>query len=204
MNQILNIETNYSLLSSLISIDSLISYAKENGITVLGINDPNLFACLEFYKACQKENIKPVIGLSMTIDGGEIIAYAKNYAGYKGLLKLSSILCERDIQMEDVLKYQENLIFLIPFANMRTWNTLSNKVMDIYLAYQDLEEAKEELLLTDKVVFAPKRLYIKDNERELLEYLYCIRDGKTIADHPSYNIHALPLELPNEMHHYTG
>ena len=36
MNQILNIETNYSLLSSLISIDSLISYAKENGITVLG------------------------------------------------------------------------------------------------------------------------------------------------------------------------
>ena len=48
MNQILNIETNYSLLSSLISIDSLISYAKENGITVLGINDPNLFACLEF------------------------------------------------------------------------------------------------------------------------------------------------------------
>ena len=87
---------------------------------------------------------------------------------------------------------------------MRTWNTLSNKVMDIYLAYQDLEEAKEELLLTDKVVFAPKRLYIKDNERELLEYLYCIRDGKTIADHPSYNIHALPLELPNEMHHYTG
>ncbi len=29
MNQILNIETNYSLLSSLISIDSLISYAKE-------------------------------------------------------------------------------------------------------------------------------------------------------------------------------
>ncbi len=56
--------------------------------------------------------------------------------------------------MEDVLKYQENLIFLIPFANMRTWNTLSNKVMDIYLAYQDLEEAKEELLLTDKVVFA--------------------------------------------------
>lgn len=204
MNQILNIETNYSLLSSLISIESLITFAKQNQITVLGINDPNLFACLEFYKACQKENIKPIIGLSMIIDDGEIIAYAKNYEGYKGLLKLSSIPCDRKLELDDILKYQENLIFLIPFSNMRIWNTLANKVIDLYLAYQDLNEAKEELLITDKVIFAPKRLYMNENEKELLQYLYCIRDGKTISDDISYNIQAMPLNLPNELHHYTG
>ena len=44
----LNIKTEFSLMNSLIKIDELILYAKNNGFTTLGITDENMFGCYEF------------------------------------------------------------------------------------------------------------------------------------------------------------
>ena len=59
MNYInLGIVTDYTLLKSLISIDKLILYAKENNINTLGILNDNLYSTMEFYTKCKKNNIK--------------------------------------------------------------------------------------------------------------------------------------------------
>ena len=59
----LNIKTEYYLLSSMIKVNDLISFALKNNLTSLTITDNNMVGCMEFYDACVKNNIKPIIGL---------------------------------------------------------------------------------------------------------------------------------------------
>ena len=59
----INIKSNYSLLESMIKIDDLIDIALKNNIKALTIADKNMYGALEFYEACLKNNIKPIIGL---------------------------------------------------------------------------------------------------------------------------------------------
>ena len=95
MNYIpLNIKTHYELLSSLIKIETLILFAKENQINALGITDSNMFSCMEFIKYCNENNIKPIVGIKINIENLEMILYAKNYNGYVNLL---NIVSERNI-----------------------------------------------------------------------------------------------------------
>ena len=44
----LNVKTEYDLMNSLIRIDEIISYAKENSIPYIGITDTNMFSAYEF------------------------------------------------------------------------------------------------------------------------------------------------------------
>ena len=57
----LYIKTNNSLLTSMIKIDELVSFAKKNKIKALTITDNNMYGVMEFYKTCIKESIKPII-----------------------------------------------------------------------------------------------------------------------------------------------
>ena len=80
----LQLKTSYSLLESLNNIPKLISYAKELGYQSLAITDTNnMFGVMEFYQECQKNNIKPIIGLELTLDNYTILLYAINNQGYK-------------------------------------------------------------------------------------------------------------------------
>ena len=75
------VKTEYSLLQSLIRIPNYIAYAKKEQFTALSISDHNLSGGMEFYKACQKEKIKPVIGLEITLEAHKILLYAKDQIG---------------------------------------------------------------------------------------------------------------------------
>ena len=60
----LHVHSHYSLLQALPKIPDLIDTAKKNKMSALALTDNgNLYGAIEFYKACQKENIKPIIGL---------------------------------------------------------------------------------------------------------------------------------------------
>ena len=61
MKECISIKTDYSILSSLIKVPDLISYALNNNITTLGIIDDNLSSTIEFINLCEKNNIKPII-----------------------------------------------------------------------------------------------------------------------------------------------
>ena len=61
----LNVKTEYSLLSSLIRINDLVSVALENKVNVLAISDNNMYGVMDFYLKCKKNHIKPIIGLDI-------------------------------------------------------------------------------------------------------------------------------------------
>ncbi|WP_198362434.1 DNA polymerase III subunit alpha [Tetragenococcus halophilus] len=89
--------SSYSLLQSTIKIPQYVQLAKKMGYKHLGITDRNnLYGALAFVKACQREQIHPVIGLLLeyysqqTQKEHEIFLFAKNNSGYKKLMHLSS------------------------------------------------------------------------------------------------------------------
>ena len=103
-------KTNYTLLSSLLRIDDLISFAKNNNLTSISITDSNMYGTMEFIKECEKNDIKPVIGLEVVLEEFKLVLFAKNYDGYKSLIKLSTIQNESIITLEQLNKYNKEVI----------------------------------------------------------------------------------------------
>lgn len=101
----LTFKTEYSLLTSVIKIKDLITFLKKHNITACGIIDNNLFYVMDFYNSCLENNIKPIIGLEIEINNFPIYLYAKNYEGYKNLLKLNTIIQTRAITLKDLEDY---------------------------------------------------------------------------------------------------
>mgnify|MGYP003420187992 FL=1 len=110
-------KSNYSLLSSLLKIDDIINYAKENNISQISITDTNMYATMEFINKCKKENIKPIIGLHIILEEFQIVLFAKNYDGYKTLIKLSTIQNERKVTLDDLNNYHDEVIAVLPFIS---------------------------------------------------------------------------------------
>ena len=73
--------SNYTLLSSLLKIDNLVEYAKNKNISHIALTDTNMFGTMEFIKKCQKENIKPVIGLHILLEEFEIVVIISSPKG---------------------------------------------------------------------------------------------------------------------------
>ena len=112
----LQIKTNYSLLSSLNDIKKLVALASEYGYNTLAITDENnMFAVMEFYLECKKNNIKAIIGIELTYDNTILLLYAKNIEGYKNLIKLATIKSDRNLTNEDLINYKDNLILIMPY-----------------------------------------------------------------------------------------
>ena len=60
-------KTNYTLLSSLLTIYDLVNHAIKNNLDSISITDTNMYGTMEFIKKCNKNNIKPIIGLELLI-----------------------------------------------------------------------------------------------------------------------------------------
>ena len=102
----LNVHSHYSVLQGLSHIGPLVQRCAKLGMKALALTDnANMFGCLEFYKACKKEKIKPIIGMTcyVTLDhrkatpqdsvriGRRLVLLARNHAGYKTLCRISSL-----------------------------------------------------------------------------------------------------------------
>ncbi|MCS7183876.1 MAG: DNA polymerase III subunit alpha [Patescibacteria group bacterium] len=129
----LHVHTHYSLLDGLAKVDSLVKKAKELNFESLAITDHgNMYGVIEFYKACKKNNIKPIIGMEAYLAPRRIsdkvyridsksyhlTLLAKNFQGYKNLMKLTTIAnlegfyYKPRIDKEILKKYNEGLIIL--------------------------------------------------------------------------------------------
>ncbi|MCD6167266.1 DNA polymerase III subunit alpha [bacterium] len=99
--------SHYSLLDGACRIDDMIGMALENDMSALALTDHgNMFGAIEFYTKAQSANIKPIIGVEVYIapqsrlnksgQKGKDTSYhflllAKDFTGYKNLLKLVTI-----------------------------------------------------------------------------------------------------------------
>src|SRR3989338_4080505 len=64
----LHTHSHYSLLAALPKIDELVAAAKKNEMEALALTDNgNLYGAIEFYKACKKADIKPIIGVDFYV-----------------------------------------------------------------------------------------------------------------------------------------
>lgn len=199
----LYVKTNYSLLSSLITIDSYIEYSKKHNIKTLAIADNNMFAVLEFYKKCVNNGIKPVIGLELNINNKILVIYAKDYIGYQTLIKLSTIQESRKVELEDIKIYHNNIIGVVPFEYNDLYKDLTDIISELYIGYSNKQEEKEALLFSNKIVFFRKYLYIEESDKEYLKYLYLIRDSKTVLDDTNYSIDNYYLNI-SDIYDYTS
>ena len=101
----LHVHTQFSLLDGAARIPDLVARAKSMGQTSLAITDHGvMYGVVDFYRACKKEGIKPIIGMETYVaprsmrdrEGSQDREYAhlillcKNETGYKNLMILSS------------------------------------------------------------------------------------------------------------------
>lgn len=178
----LYVKTNYSLLSSLVSIDNLILYAVEHKLSALAICDDNMTSTKIFYDKCIKNNIKPIIGLDLKYNNSNILMYAKNFIGYQSLIKLSTISSERDITITDLETYNNDVVVVLPYKDFALYNELTRLYNNLYIGVLNKIEEKESYKVTKNVVFINKVLYLNKKHEKYLKYLFMIRDSKTIAD----------------------
>ena len=178
----LYVKTNYSLLSSLVSIDNLILYAVEHKLSALAICDDNMTSTKIFYDKCIKNNIKPIIGLDLKYNNSNILMYAKNFIGYQSLIKLSTISSERDITITDLETYNNDGVVVLPYKDFALYNELTRLYNNLYIGVLNKIEEKESYKVTKNVVFINKVLYLNKEHEKYLKYLFMIRDSKTIAD----------------------
>ena len=175
----INIKTHYQLLSSLIKIDELISYAKNNGITILGVTDSDMFGTMEFIDKCKKNDIKPVIGIDLNIDGLSFILYAINNDGYSNLCRIVSEKNTGSLDFEFLKKYSSNILCVTNYEN---YDKLS-QIYSTYISYSNKNEKVNALLKTQKILFLKESLYLEEKDKEYMKYLDMIREGKTIDNY---------------------
>lgn len=182
-NILLNIKTDYELLTSLIKIKDLISYAKRNNISTLGIADSNLFSFMEFYESCKKNNIKPVVGIDISIDNKKILLYARNFNGYQNLCKIVSEKNINEINVNILTNYKDNLICVCFKEDYEYFNNIYDLV---YIRYGNDIELNEIKSITNNVIYLNEVLCFNESDYKYLNYLYMIKDSKTINDNIDY------------------
>lgn len=169
----LYIKTNNSLLTSLIKIDELVSYALNNNINTLTITDNNMYGVMDFYNACISNNIKPVIGIELTLNS-PFVLYCKTNKGYQNIIKLITI---KDVAIDDLKKYSEDLICIVPYDSLKDYSALESIYQDIYIGYKSIEERSS--LKTNNLVYMNEILCLNSNETNYLKYLKGIKELNT-------------------------
>ena len=176
----LQIKSCYSILQSLNDIPKLITKAKELDYKALAITDKNnMFSVPLFYQECKNNNIKPIIGVELSIENTNILLYAINNEGYKNLIKLTTIISERDLTKEDLITYKNNLILIIPYSNYN--EEIYNIYDEKYIGYTNIFE-KNKISLKNKVLINNVS-YLEKEDYKYLDYLYMIKNAEKIGEY---------------------
>ena len=202
----LHIHSEFSLLDGANRIKDLPVRAKELGMDSIAITDHGvMFGAIDFYKACKKEGIKPIIGCEVYVaprsrlqkEPGidnhyyHLILLAKNNEGYKNLSKLVSLsfvdgyYYKPRIDREILEQYHEGLICLSA--------CLAGEVNQALLMNQT--ERAEEIALWHKKVFGDD-YYIEIQNNGIREQV--LANQKLVQLARKLNI---PLVATNDAHY---
>ncbi|MFO7821773.1 MAG: DNA polymerase III subunit alpha [Lentisphaeria bacterium] len=102
----LHVHTDFSLLDGACQADALAECAIQNGMNAVACTDHgNMSACIEFYTALSKRDLKPIIGCEFYVANGSrfeknsrdphvqgfhLVLLAKDFSGYQNLCKLNA------------------------------------------------------------------------------------------------------------------
>ena len=103
----------YSLLRGSVSAPRLAEQAKECGYGAVALADVNaIYGAVEFYKAAEQVNIRPILGVEILTDNQRAILLVENSAGYRNLCRITTSrnLCPNFDLIEQLKRNEEGLI----------------------------------------------------------------------------------------------
>lgn len=203
----LHVHSEYSLLDGAARISELPKAAAKLGQQAIAITDHGvLYGAIDFYKACQKEGIKPIIGCEVYVaprgrfqkEGkvdanlGHLVLLAENMTGYKNLIRLVSLAYTEGfyykprVDYELLREHSEGLIALSA--------CLAGEIPDLLLAGQQGEA--EERALCYQELFGEGNFFLELQDHGLREQK--IVNQKLVALSKKTGI---PLVATNDVHY---
>jgi DNA polymerase-3 subunit alpha len=170
--------THYSLLKALPKVSDVVKEAKRLGMSALAITDySNMYGTIEFYGACKKEGIKPIIGVEFTLLSEErryqVVLLAKDVAGYKNLMRITSLVNTENpldpILTEPVLSTYCGGLFMLSGG---LWGDIATLLL--------VDEKRAEKRLNFYKMLFPESFYLEINPQTKTDNSSLIR-SKTIA-----------------------
>lgn len=166
----LHAHTEYSLLDGAVRVvddkgnpSELVKFTASQKMPALAMTDHgNIFGAIEFYRACQQEGVKPIIGMeaylapksrlekngSISASNNHLTLLAKNEKGYENLMKLTSLSFTEGfyykprIDWESLEKYHEGIVALSGCLKSRLSEAIladqGDKAMEIAGSFQEL------------------------------------------------------------------
>ena len=203
----LHVQTEYSLLDGAARIKGVVSRAKELGMTSLAITDHgNMFGVIDFYKECNKQGIKPLIGCEVYMAPrtmadkdpdldryqNHLLLIAENNEGYKNLIKIVSAGYIKGMYYKP--RVDKSVLREHRGGIIATSACLFGKVQQLLLA-RDYEGAKAEAMEMDEI-FGHGNFFLEiqdqglDDEKRINPDI--IRLGKELD---------IPLVATNDVHY---
>ena len=209
----LHLHTEYSLLDGAVRIDALMKKALRCKMPAVAMTDHgNIFGAIEFYQACKKNDIKPIIGceayltppgLAMTErkvitdkngkkkKNSHITLLAQNYRGYENLMKLTSrshlegFYSKPRIDKECLAEHSEGIICLSGCINGEINQAIRN---------EDLEQARRSVgEFVD--IFGRENFYLEMHDHGFDSQRQCNRQLVEFSKE-----FGLPLVAANDVH----
>ena len=203
----LHVHTEYSLLDGAARIKDIVSRAKELGMTSLAITDHGvMFGVIDFYRECNKQGIKPVIGCEVYTAArtlfdknsekdkhmGHLVLLAKNNEGYRNLMKIVSegyrhgFYYKPRIDKNVLRQYSDGIIALSACLAGDVQNRLLNG---------DYDGAKREALeMLD--IFGDGNYYLELQDQGLEEEARILPDMKRLHEETG-----IPFVATNDVHY---
>ncbi len=175
----LHVHSEYSLLDGACRIDALAARAAELGQPALGLTDHGVMnGAVELHKAARKHGIKPIVGCEVyfvddrsarpsgRVERNHLTLLARNDAGYRNLVKLSSLgfleglhRGKPAVDMEALAAHAEGVIALTGCLQSRmNQRILEGRLPDARQHLDDLVQA-----------FGPDQVYLEVQKNGLAE-----------------------------------
>jgi len=176
-------------LESTIDIDSLIEFAQERKNDTLSlVEDGSMHSAIKFVTACSKANIRPVIGVSLSVEVNgascKWTLFARNQTGYRVLLKLTSDYALTGKALaEDVLIHGDHLVVCVNVLDVNealTFNVSEHFYLGIPSA-KALQKAKSLQGMNLPYVFLNEVRVLNEDDVAILKVLYAIRDNVKVS-----------------------
>lgn len=212
----LHLHTEYSLLDGSGKISEVVKKARELGMRAAAITDHGaMYGCVEFYKACRREGIKPIIGSEIYVCSGNmddrtlvnntihhLVLLVKNETGYQNLMKIVSEGSIRGFYYKPrvdhafLARHSEGLIALSACLGGEVQENLNHgfpdKAKEAALFYRDTFKDGFYLELQDHGLAEQKKVNALNIElaRELSIPLVCTNDVHYIEkeDNKSHDV----------------
>ncbi|MDR0568982.1 MAG: DNA polymerase III subunit alpha [Spirochaetaceae bacterium] len=204
----LHVHTDFSLLDGAASAESLAKKAASLGMKHLAITDHgNMFGVLKFKEACEKYEVRPIIGSEFYMAKGSrfqksgsengnkyyhLVLLAKNGEGYRTLIKLSSysytegFYYKPRIDEELLVKYHDGLICLSA--------CVGGEIPSLILDGQS--DAAEQRALWFRELFGAENFYLEVQDHRLPIQEKANKGIIAIAERTG-----IPLVVTNDIHY---